>query len=524
MIISIRTKLIFILTGFTVILLGIAAYLFVNEKTNEMTHDIFLNTVQFADLSSDRILSDYDLYLKEGGFVYFNRNVQSILAQNENIYALKLISYKGDIIYDSDVDKTEKYTGNERTVKDIDKLNQIQAANPSITTFDGKVVYLLKEEDGDIKYVDDTEAPTEPVQPGTRIRYFVQPIDSRFAIVYEMTYENLLDRIFAMKVRMLYLALLGVLLGIALSLLFASKISKSIRALVAGAEIIATGNFKHKVNLRTNDELEILGNTFNKMGDDLEESTKAIVYREQVKKELELAAAIQQNLLPKEVPKVAGLDVACGLLPAEEVGGDCYDFIMLDPNNLISYLGDVTGHGIPAAIIVSIANALFYTFAKRSSIKDVLTEANKVLKQKTTTNMFITLCMTHWDATTGSMKYVSAGHEPILLYKAKNRRVVEMPSGGIALGMVPDVSSLLQVSEISMEKDDVAILYSDGIPEAWKNKAETYGMQNFKRAVQEYSDLPSAEAIKNAIFADVKEFCGKYKQMDDMTVVVFKKV
>lgn len=523
MLISIRSKLILIITGFTVALLGIAAYLFITEKTNEMTHDIFLNTAQFADLSSDKIITDYDLYLKEEGFVYFNRDVRNILAQNENVYALKLVNYKGEIIYDSETDKTAKYVGASRMVEDMNRLYQVQAVNPSVMTFDGRIVYLTTEDDGDIKYVDDAENVVEPIKPGMKIQYFVQPVSSRFAVVYEMTYENLSARVYAMKMRIFYLALLGVLLGIVLSFVFSNKISKSIDALTNGASIIAKGDFKYKVYLHTGDELELLGNAFNKMGDDLAESTKAIIYREQVKKELELAAAIQMNLLPGTLPKVAGMDMAAGLLPAEEVGGDCYDFIMRDPNNLIAYIGDVTGHGIPSAIVVSIANALFYTFAHEPNIKDVLVKANKVLKDKTTTNMFITLCMVHWDATAQKMQYVSAGHEQILLYKAKNKKVMEMPAGGMALGMMPDISSVLNISDIPMESGDVAVLYSDGIPEAWKSKSESYGMQNLKRAVQEYSDLPTAEALKNALFADVKEYCGKYKQMDDMTMLVFKK-
>jgi HAMP domain-containing protein len=523
MTISIRTKLVFIITGFTVVLLGITAYLFINEKVNEMTHDIFLNTVQFADLSSDKIVGDYDTYFEEEGFVYFNREVRSVLAQNGNVYGLKLINYKGDILYDSRTDKTQKYTGLPRVVESMEKLYQVQAVNPSVMTFDGRIVYLMEDGTGEIEYVDDTESKVGPIKPGTKIGYFVQPVSSEFAVVYEMTYENLLGRVAAVKTRIFYLALFGFLIGIMLSFVFSKRISKSIQSLVGGAKVIAKGDFDHRVYLHTNDELEILGNAFNKMAEDLGESTKAIVYREQVKKELELAASIQMGLLPQELPKVAGIDLAAGLLPADEVGGDLYDFIMKDDNNLIAYIGDVTGHGVPAAIVASVANALFYTFSNGGDIKEVLVQANKVLKDKTTTNMFITLCMVHFDALAGKMNYVSAGHEQILLYKAKEKKVMEMPAGGMALGMVEDVSSILNISEIPMEEGDTIVLYSDGIPEAWKSKTESYGMPKLKRAVQEYSDLPTSEAIKNALLADVKEFTGKYKQMDDMTLLVFKR-
>ena len=98
-----------------------------------------------------------------------------------------------------------------------------------------------------------------------------------------------------------------------------------------------------------------------------------------------------------------------------------------------------------------------------------------------------------------------------------------LPSGGLALGMFPNISTSLNESQIQWEKDDVLIIYSDGIPESWKNEKEMYGMGRLKRAVNEYSDLPSAFAIRNALLADVKEFAAGYKQMDDITIVVLKK-
>jgi serine phosphatase RsbU (regulator of sigma subunit) len=118
---------------------------------------------------------------------------------------------------------------------------------------------------------------------------------------------------------------------------------------------------------------------------------------------------------------------------------------------------------------------------------------------------------------------VNAGHEQMIHYHAKDKKVTLTPAGGLALGMFQDVGKLLKLQEVEMEKDDVLVMYSDGIPESWKNEKEMYGMGRFKRAVNDYSDLPSAIAIRNALLADVKEFSGKYKQMDDITLIVLKK-
>src|SRR5690606_32671105 len=145
--------------------------------------------------------------------------------------------------------------------------------------------------------------------------------------------------------------------------------------------------FKHRVYVKTKDEVATLANAFNSMAQELEISTKALVYKERVAKELEIAANIQKELLPKEIPVISGLDIAAGILPAEEIGGDCYDFLATDDNNLLMYLGDVTGHGVPAGIVVSIANALIYNYSHDTDMREILSQVNRILKVKTSSNM-----------------------------------------------------------------------------------------------------------------------------------------
>jgi len=258
------------------------------------------------------------------------------------------------------------------------------------------------------------------------------------------------------------------------------------------------------------------------MAKELEVSTKALVYKERVAKELEIAANIQKDLLPKEIPLVPGLDISAGLLPAEEIGGDCYDFIQTG-KDLLMYLGDVTGHGVPSGIIVSIANALIYNYSEIGDMKELLVRVNRILKKKTVSSMFITLVMIYWDASNKKLKYVSAGHEQLLHYHASDKTVTLEPAGGLALGMVLDISGLLNEQVVDMQQGDVLIAYSDGIPEAWKNEKEMYGMDGLKRALSEYGILENALAIRNAILADVKEFMGGWKQMDDITLLVLKR-
>lgn len=521
---SLKIKLVMTISLLIVVLFTLSTYLLINEKSKELTQDIFTNARSFAELTSLNVVSDYTLYLTQNSFVNFNRNIKDTFAKFQDLSGIQIVSYGGDILYDSKTESEKQYSGPVRKVQNSVLLEQLKSKNPSVYTLDsGRVVYLKKDDNGVMRYTNLNEKTIAPIAPDEKIAYLVQPADNEHYVVYALSYVNLQDRITQSAMRSVLLAIFSVAIAVLLAYVYASNITKPLKELTLGAGVIAKGDFKHRVEIKTDDEIETLANAFNSMAKELEISTKALVYKERVAKELELAAKIQKELLPKIIPQVGGMDIAAGLLPAEEIGGDCYDFIKTDPSNMLMYLGDVTGHGVPSGIVVSIANALIYNFAGQANIKDILISVNKILKDKTTSNMFMTLVMIHWNAMENKLKYVSAGHEQMLLYHAADKKVTMLPSGGLALGMFPNIANTLRENDVPMEKDDVLVAYSDGIPECWKNEKEMYGMGRLKRAVNEYSDLPTAFSIRNALLADVKEYAAGYKQMDDITIMVLKK-
>ncbi|MFC1748491.1 SpoIIE family protein phosphatase [Pseudomonadota bacterium] len=521
---SLRTKLVLTISALIVVLFGLASWLFIGDKQTELTEDIFKQARAFGELTATETVNDYNLFLAQKSFVYFNREIQDLFSKFSDLESVKVISYNGEMVYDSETEQEKQYEGTSRALEVQDLLAQVQAKNASVKTLaKGRVIYLKKNEDGGISYVDENEQEVRPLGRDEKISYLVQPGSDEFSVVYGITYENLQSRINTSLARSALLVAFGVGISILIAFFYANSMTTPLHRLTKGAKIIAKGDFKHRVEIKTKDEISVLGKAFNQMAIDLDKSTKAMLYKERVTKELELAAQIQKELLPKEIPKMPGLDISAGLLPAEEIGGDCYDFLKVDDKNLVFYLGDVTGHGVPAGIVVSIANALIYNAAGHADMTKILVDVNEILKAKTTSSMFLTLVMMHWNSVENRFQYVSAGHEQLIHYHAKDRKITLAPAGGIALGMIPDIGEMVQMQEIQLEPGDAIVAYSDGIPEAWKNEKEYYGMARFKRAVSEYSDLPTAISIRNALIADVKEFTGKYKQQDDITVMVMKK-
>lgn len=514
--INIRSKLILAISTLVVLLFSVMAYLFIQEKKVELAHDIHLNTLAFSRLTAESISQSYELYLKENSFVYFNRELKSVFEQNDDVDQIRVVSYEGEVLYDSEVDLDKRYEGNDRVV---DFVGQIQSENISLKTISGEVFYI---KDG--KYVDRDENPIEALASGSLIEYIVVPGTERYSVIYNIDYHNLNQRVDLMINRIIYLALFGVMLGMLMSFFMSGQLTRPILKLVAGAAEIAKGNFKTHVEIATRDEIRTLGDSFNKMADDLEKSMAAKLYQERVEHELKLATEIQTRLIPKDVPKCRGIDLGAGLIPAEEIGGDIYDFMQVNEDRLMMYLGDVTGHGVPAGIVSSVANALFYGYGGLGDLKQILVAVNRVLKAKTLANMFMTLCLMDWDAGTGKFHFASAGHEQIVHYRAKTNDVVLEPAGGVALGVVEDISIHITVQEVDFQPGDFLVIYSDGIPEAWRNEKESYGMERFKTACQQFGNLGSALAIKEAILADVEQFVAGYQQMDDITLIVIKRV
>lgn len=515
--IGIRAKLILAITALIIIIFSVASFLFVKEKRVELAQDIYKNTLEYTQFTAAKISYFYDVYLDRGSFLPFNREIQTFFDQNEYIGGIKVASFDGKLLYDSAAEREKKYEGEERAITDENLLKQARSEYASVLTADG-ALYFIK----GIEYVDELERPLPDMEEGSLLKNIAAPASETHTVIYELDYEKLFARIAAVKERIVYLALFGIFLGFIMAFVISGQIMKPVAALVESSSKIAKGDFTARVDIRTKDEMEFLGHAFNQMAKDLGASVEALIYQQKILRELELASEIQKQLIPKNIPKVAGLDISAGLVPASEIGGDLYDFLPLAGKKLTMYLGDVTGHGVPAGIVSAIANALLFSLKWKYDNIAVLKEVNLVMRAKCTPNVFMTLCFMEWDAEKKTLHFVSAGHEPLLHYSAGRKRAQFLSPGGIALGMTDDIGSALEVREVKLAPGDFVVAYSDGITETWKNEHENYGKERFLAAVSDLGDLPNADKVREAIFADAKTFAAGYKQMDDMTVMVIK--
>jgi serine phosphatase RsbU (regulator of sigma subunit) len=237
--------------------------------------------------------------------------------------------------------------------------------------------------------------------------------------------------------------------------------------------------------------------------------------------ELEMAHQIQLSILPHELPKLPGLDIAARFLPMESVGGDFYDFIRIDDKHLGILIADVSGHGLSSALIASMLQvALAGEVAHASQPAKVLAGLNKAVSGKFSSN-FVTAAYVYVDLEENLMRYAGAGHPPVMQYRNSMDKAVQILENGIVLGILEDSS--YEALEIPLEPGDRQVLYTDGILEAANAAQEMFGVEQLMRFLESNKSL-NAGQFADALLAKIDRWTGQSSeqgQQDDLTLVLF---
>jgi serine phosphatase RsbU (regulator of sigma subunit) len=305
-------------------------------------------------------------------------------------------------------------------------------------------------------------------------------------------------------------------------LLVLNFIVRPLMVLKKGAYAMAAGNLKHKVKLRSKNEFGIIANFMNEVARNLEKIISDLNEKERISSELDIASRIQHNLQPQDMPELPGLEITAKTRSSTEVGGDTFDIIQVDEDNTITYIGDVTGHGVPAGLIMIMVDVLIHTFTTQyKTTKEIMTHVNQHLYPRIDSTLFMTMIMFHWNTHMQRLTYSSAGHEHIIHYHAKTQKCTVTRSGGIALGMVPDISHIVVEKEIPLEQNDAIVLYTDGITEAKNEAGEMFGLKRLVEAVEKYG-FKNANGIFDRVTRSLSTFIGQAPQEDDITLIVLK--
>ncbi|CAN5201481.1 hypothetical protein BH23BAC3_BH23BAC3_16120 [soil metagenome] len=246
---------------------------------------------------------------------------------------------------------------------------------------------------------------------------------------------------------------------------------------------------------------------------------------ERIKQELQIARIVQKSFLPGKMPVGKGIDFAAICKPAYETGGDYYDFIKINDDQLAVTIGDVSGKGIEAAFYMTFTKGVLHALcSETNSTVEILSKINSLFRKNARKGTFISLVFGIIDYKNNTFRFSRGGHNPILHFSAENGTVKEYTPPGIALGMAGDELFRQHISEsvINLKKGDLIVLFTDGVVEATNGRGDFYGDTRLNSIIKRNSRL-SADKILKAVTKDLYEFGEGSDLHDDMTAIVIKK-
>ncbi len=314
------------------------------------------------------------------------------------------------------------------------------------------------------------------------------------------------------------LCLIFIVISLSLNFLVGRSILRPIIRMMSFVRKVRLGDFHQKLQVVSNDELGVLGDGMNEM-------TDGLIERDQMQASLDLAKEVQQTLLPRKEPQIQWLDIASTIVYCDETGGDYYDFLKGDESDEGKFaivVGDVSGHGISAALLMASVRAfLRQRSALSGSIAQIVADVNRLLALDVEdTGGFMTLFYLSIDIGKRRLNWVRAGHEPVIFYDPGTDTFEELRGKGTALGVNPD-AQYLENEKSELTEGQIILMGTDGIWEARNPAGEMFGKEPIYRLIRE-NPAASAREILTSCFDALNIFLENQSPDDDITLVVIK--
>ena len=243
--------------------------------------------------------------------------------------------------------------------------------------------------------------------------------------------------------------------------------------------------------------------------------------RDRLEREQQVASEIQQRFLPAAAPQIEGYELQGISFPCYEIGGDYYDFIQRENGKMVIALGDVSGKGTAAALLMSSLHAAVHAHAEtHTSIAAAIAAVNRYLVESIPPNRFVTLFYAELDPKAGSLAFLNAGHNPPLIVHAGGT-MEQLAAGGLPLGIMSDAE--FREGRTQLRAGDVLVVYSDGVSEAVNPNGEEFGATRLYEVVARNLDA-SAGGIRDRIESALTKFCQGTPAADDITLVIVKRL
>jgi phosphoserine phosphatase RsbU/P len=316
----------------------------------------------------------------------------------------------------------------------------------------------------------------------------------------------------------LVLELIALVIGVMLT----REITRTVSDLYRATQYVQEGNFSHKVQVKRRDQLGVLGDSFNSMTNSINRLIDEQKQLQRLENEISIASEVQNQLFPRILPHVEGVEVEAICRAARTVSGDYYDFIQLGPTCVAFAIADISGKGISAALLMASLQAalrsqLLTPGSESMSTAELVARLNKHLVRNTGDDRFATCFVAIYNTKARTLRYTNAGHLPG--FCLSEDKAIYLHKGGIVLGIVEDYE--FEEETITVPHDAVLIGYSDGLIEPENAYGEQFGIPRLEAAAQRLRHA-TPRKIAESLMVATEEWAGTPEQADDMTIVVAK--
>ena len=298
------------------------------------------------------------------------------------------------------------------------------------------------------------------------------------------------------------------------------RITSAITDLYQATQYVQSGDLTHRVRVERRDQLGVLGESFNLMTGSISGLIEEQKQRQRLENEISIAREVQNQLFPKRLPSVPGVEVEAICKAARSVSGDYYDFIQLTPTHIAVAIADISGKGISAALLMASLQAalrsqLLMEGSENLGTAELVSRLNKHLVRNTGDDRFATFFIAVYDSATRQLRYTNAGHLPSFLISGK--KTEHLDKGGMVLGVYEE--SIYEENLLQVPHDALLIGYSDGLVEPENVYGEDFGIRRLQEAAVQVQALPPSRVAESLMTA-AEEWAGSAEQADDMTVIV----
>lgn len=349
--------------------------------------------------------------------------------------------------------------------------------------------------------------------------------DMRWGMVTKIDTREALASVARLRNISVFIAMITVLVVILSAVFVARSFSNPIKKLTGITRLIADGDLNQQIRISSRNEIGILGDSFNTMTQRLNESREQLrlttAANERIESELTIAREIQLGIIPRTFPPYPNrleFDLFALMEPAKQVGGDLYDFFLIDADHLCFLVGDVSGKGIPASLFMAVTVTLIKAISQKGLFPgEILTQANKNLSQGNDSCMFVTVFCCILNLRTGEVTYANAGHNPPVIIRRQAKAEFLAVKADLPLGPMEGVT--FQTQRFVLNPGDSLFLYTDGVTEAMNDREELFTNERLLEGLQSFKGVLQEKKIED-LMKEIRTFSKGVEQSDDITMLI----